>query len=350
MKKMVGALIFLVALSISAFSAIPQQINYQGILKDSAGRVINNSSLSVVFTIYDAATAGTNLWNETQTVSVESGLFSVKLGSTTSIPTSIFDGTTKYLGIAVGSDSEMSPRAALISVPYSYRSLVADSVSGVISVESSATTGTSYGIYGASNSVGAGGSYYGPAGIYGISVAGIYTAGVRGYNSGTASLGIGVIGTQNGSGYGVYGATPGGFGVVGEATNTTGANYGVWGICHSPSGAAVYASNDASLGATASGSALKVRGAIAVDRISNSPVGEVEILTGVKEVSVANTCVRSNSIILLTVGTAAHPWDSDLLSAGFKVNAVVPGTSFNIRTMDGSGVPADCYVGYMIIN
>ena len=51
------------------------------------------------------------------------------------------------------------------------------------------------------------------------SPAGPGSVGVRGINSGTGSYGIGVWGSQAGSGYGVYGTAPTGFGVVGESAS-----------------------------------------------------------------------------------------------------------------------------------
>ncbi|HXF48407.1 MAG TPA: hypothetical protein VNL73_03140, partial [Verrucomicrobiae bacterium] len=45
-----------------AFGAVPQLINFQGILKDGGGNPVADGSYSVTFTIYDAATGGTTLW------------------------------------------------------------------------------------------------------------------------------------------------------------------------------------------------------------------------------------------------------------------------------------------------
>jgi hypothetical protein len=53
------------------------------------------------------------------------------------------------------------------------------------------------------------------------------SAGVRGINSGTGPSGVGVWGSQAGSGWGVYGEAPDGVGVYGKATATVGANYGM---------------------------------------------------------------------------------------------------------------------------
>ena len=53
-----------------------------------------------------------------------------------------------------------------------------------------------------------------------------FSSGVRGINNGTGGLGIGVWGSQAGSGWGVYGVTPNGLGVYG---NSSAAGYGVYG-------------------------------------------------------------------------------------------------------------------------
>jgi hypothetical protein len=55
------------------------------------------------------------------------------------------------------------------------------------------------------------------------------SAAVRGINNGTGASGIGVWGSQEGSGYGLYGTTPTGWGVVGKHTGSGGTNPGVEG-------------------------------------------------------------------------------------------------------------------------
>ena len=51
---------------------------------------------------------------------------------------------------------------------------------------------------------------------------GSYSSGVRGHNNGVGGTGIGVWGSQDGSGWGVYGSTPSGRGVYGTSTDGTG--------------------------------------------------------------------------------------------------------------------------------
>jgi hypothetical protein len=105
------------AISGSAHAAVPGTLTQQGRLLDSSGTPITNS-VSITFTLYDAATAGTSLWTETTTVTPDSGYFSVQLGSTTAFGATAFDGSTRYLGVKVGSDPEMTPRETVSSVPY----------------------------------------------------------------------------------------------------------------------------------------------------------------------------------------------------------------------------------------
>lgn len=105
---------------------VPQTINYQGSLTDTSGKPIT-ASLGITFRLYDgpAGPGSTLLWQETQTVNVANGTFSVVLGADPDnlLAPSVFD-IPLYLGIAVGGDAEMIPRLALAAVGYSFRSLL----------------------------------------------------------------------------------------------------------------------------------------------------------------------------------------------------------------------------------
>jgi hypothetical protein len=119
-------LILIFAFSTLLYGGVPQMINYQGKLTTPAGALIDDS-LSVVFTIYDAATDGGVLWTETQaTVIVEKGIFSVLLGSVNPIPDTVFTGDVRYLGVKVEADPEMTPRKEIVSVGYAYKAEYAD--------------------------------------------------------------------------------------------------------------------------------------------------------------------------------------------------------------------------------
>ena len=118
--KSVWVTVILLSFVATAWAAVPQLINYQGLLKDGSGNPVPNGNYTVVFTIYDALTGGTNLWSETQSVTTNGGSFTVLLGSVSPVPDSAFNDATRYLGIKVGTDPEMTPRQRLSSVGYSY--------------------------------------------------------------------------------------------------------------------------------------------------------------------------------------------------------------------------------------
>lgn len=75
-------------------------------------------------------------------------------------------------------------------------------------------------------------------GIVTSTAPGGFSSAVRGINSGTGGLGIGIWGSQGGSGWGVYGVTPNGLGVYG---NSSGSGYGVF--ANSNSGTGLFATS-----------------------------------------------------------------------------------------------------------
>jgi hypothetical protein len=110
----------------AAYAGIPETINYQGYLADSDGDPIEDSVLSMTFHLYDTETGGTSLWSEVQSVDITDGIFSVILGAST--PLDLDFSTQYWLGVTVGSDSEMTPRRELTGTVYSFRSKIAESV------------------------------------------------------------------------------------------------------------------------------------------------------------------------------------------------------------------------------
>lgn len=102
-------------------------IAYQGYLTDSADNPVN-AQLEIVFKLYAVESGGSALWSETQpAVSVANGLFSVLLGSVTPLPASLIaNNPDLWLGVTVGSDTEMTPRDKLASAPYAMMADVPD--------------------------------------------------------------------------------------------------------------------------------------------------------------------------------------------------------------------------------
>jgi hypothetical protein len=87
-------------------------------------------------------------------------------------------------------------------------------------------------------------------GIISSTSPGAFSAAVRGQNNGTGGNGIGVWGSQDGSGWGVYGTSVSGRGVYGVASATSGTTYGVYGESASTSGRGVYGVASATSGTT----------------------------------------------------------------------------------------------------
>ena len=115
-----------------ATADINKEISYAGVLKTSGGANVPDGNYNMVFKIYDAA--GTALWTGAYTaqnnnpVLVKGGNFDVMLGSGTGNDINVnFTQNTYYLGLTVGTDSEMTPRQRLGAAPYAFN---ADTVDG----------------------------------------------------------------------------------------------------------------------------------------------------------------------------------------------------------------------------
>ncbi|MCW1892487.1 MAG: hypothetical protein KIH65_004610, partial [Candidatus Uhrbacteria bacterium] len=106
---------------IFAAQGINEQINYQGKLLTSAGVPVTSGTYSIRFSLYDAESAGNRVWTASGSVGspsainvsvAENGLFSILLGSgaQNSLDGVDWNSDSIYLGVTVGSDSEMTPR------------------------------------------------------------------------------------------------------------------------------------------------------------------------------------------------------------------------------------------------
>ena len=122
------AIILLLSVPASIVMAQPPNlINYQGKLSDQDGNPVSGER-DLTFAIYEAESGGTPLWSESQTVTVNEGVFNTLLGSVNPIPDTLFQGNTdRYLGITIGEDAELTPRLRISSVPYAMRTARSDS-------------------------------------------------------------------------------------------------------------------------------------------------------------------------------------------------------------------------------
>lgn len=110
--------------TVFAVTGINPQINFQGKLVNTDGTNVTTNK-TLIFTIYDDPSAGTNLWTETDVVTVTDGIFRTTLGDGTTMPGSIdFNTDNLYLGIKVSTEaSEMTPRVRFTAVPYAFNAL-----------------------------------------------------------------------------------------------------------------------------------------------------------------------------------------------------------------------------------
>lgn len=107
----------------------PSTVGFEGQLADSSGSPVTDGAYSVTFRLYSQASGGTALWTETQSVDVADGLYSVQLGTVTTLDADDFSGD-RWLGIQVSGDSEMSPRIAISAVPFALNAQQAQSIQG----------------------------------------------------------------------------------------------------------------------------------------------------------------------------------------------------------------------------
>ena len=146
-KSIFTSMALCVLLVFTTEAEVPQLINYQGVLSDSAGASLDGT-FDITFKLYSQPVAGTEFWTETHSgAAVNDGLFAVILGSITP-----FFGAAKsvtsheiWLGITVGTDPEMSPRTQFISVPFAFeadRAVQADTADYAYQSGSSVTADT----------------------------------------------------------------------------------------------------------------------------------------------------------------------------------------------------------------
>lgn len=130
--QLIAVMLVAVWLNGAEAAYVPEQINYQGRITNTGGLPFNGV-YDLTFTIYDAPTGGTALWTETHTgVAVASGLFSIILGTTTPITTTVLATDSRWLGVALLPAPEMSPRTKITSVAYAIKSARSDTANYVV--------------------------------------------------------------------------------------------------------------------------------------------------------------------------------------------------------------------------
>lgn len=112
----------LLLMATTGYCVVPHLINYQGKLTDTNNAPLEGSH-NLTFRIYNAETAGTLLWQETQSVTIQKGIFNVLLGAVTNL--NIPFDVPYFLEIVVGGEV-MSPRQRIASAGYAMRAEKAD--------------------------------------------------------------------------------------------------------------------------------------------------------------------------------------------------------------------------------
>ncbi|MDE2292382.1 MAG: hypothetical protein KGL53_09890, partial [Elusimicrobia bacterium] len=115
--------------AVPAAAGVPGTLRFQGRLLDpSTTDPRSETSASVVFRIYDAASGGTLLWSEgPDTVALDEGSFDATLGDSVPLSSSVFAAGGRWLELAVGGQT-LSPRQPLDSAPWALRAAAADSL------------------------------------------------------------------------------------------------------------------------------------------------------------------------------------------------------------------------------
>jgi len=123
--QMIFVVVVVIVLTTSVNAEVPRDINFQGRLTSEDGKPIEDGEYNVVFAIWNSEAEGDRLWSDDYVIMVEGGLFTVTLGP---LPDEIFaTGISRWLSMDVEGAGEMAPRTQLISTPYTFHALRADS-------------------------------------------------------------------------------------------------------------------------------------------------------------------------------------------------------------------------------
>ena len=242
MRKLLFACAAFLLVTVAAEAQAPAFINYQGVARNSVGNALVNKSITLRLSIREGGALGNITYRETRTVITNAfGLFSVQVGGagasnvTGSVAGTDWKVGTKWMQVEIdpegGSNLKDVGTTQLTSVPYS----LFTSQSGDVVLPFLKSQGEDVPLYKLINTNNNASSlaYEGlssstannATAIRGIMTSvspGVFSAAVTGQNNGTGANGIGVFGNQNGTGWGVYGTTPGGIGVYGNSVTGIG--------------------------------------------------------------------------------------------------------------------------------
>jgi hypothetical protein len=214
-KQKIYTLVVVLLAGITLFGQAPQKLNYQAVVRNSAGTPVVTTPVSLKFIIHDSIATGPIVYTETQSTTTNMfGLVNVEIGQSGSLAIVSWGSNPKYLEVETdinntGTFTSMGT-SQLISVPYAL--YAANSASGPVG-----PTGT--GSVGPAGSVGA----TGIAGVPGTTGSAGKTGatGPSGANGITGPTGAGLTGPTGAAG--ITGPTGGGGGGLSGPTGSNGA-------------------------------------------------------------------------------------------------------------------------------
>lgn len=243
MKKILLSLGIMLGLFMGHAQA-PEKMSYQAIMRNGTGQLLVNQNIAVKVSVLQGSPAGTLVYSERLTgLTNANGLISMEIGTGTvlsgTFSTINWPSGSYYLKTetdpAGGTNYTIAGTSQLLSVPYAMYAKSAGGTGGTFAIPYTNTVNNASTLFSLTND-GDGTSVEGinntmtssiapVRGIVNSTTPGGFSSAVRGINNGTGGLGIGIWGSQAGSGWGVYGVTPTGLGVYG---NSSGAGTGVY--------------------------------------------------------------------------------------------------------------------------
>ncbi|MDP4220854.1 MAG: hypothetical protein Q8916_05280 [Bacteroidota bacterium] len=126
--RIIAIYMFMMASVSSALGQMPRAFFYQAEIRNSDGSHVKDSVHLVTFTLYDAASGGNVLFTQTGQEAIRNGILSAAIGRPNPLPDSLLFTKPYYLGISIDTYSEIQPRTALNSAPYSLHSALTRSL------------------------------------------------------------------------------------------------------------------------------------------------------------------------------------------------------------------------------
>jgi hypothetical protein len=121
LAKAVFLFLFCISFGRVAIAQIPKLISYQGFLTDN-DQPVADDTYDITVKIFDAVSAGNELWSEDLQVNTINGLFSTVLGANTPLDL-LFDQA--YFVSTAFEGTELLPRIAMTGSPYAFNSITA---------------------------------------------------------------------------------------------------------------------------------------------------------------------------------------------------------------------------------